>query len=198
MVLAYSQRTMPVTGLRASTSGCAIKIVPRLRSTFHQVQANPSFGWPSPDAPLLRPPGFDAAGGAVWVAARLLRLLPRRFAPPAVQWFKHSRRRAGLTGTPAAFNSSTSCSLLQPLCCKASNRSRNGSNKSAAVFRFFGGSRCSQLFKFFIQRRVIQLRGDLFVINAFAHNFLSFLSWPMIRRLDFRAVVWLPDFPPAT
>ena len=76
--------------------------------------------------------------------ARLLRLVPRRLAaplPPAVQRFKHSRNRAGLTGTPAAFNSSTSCLLLHPLRCNASNRSRNGSNTSPAVFRFLGGSR---------------------------------------------------------
>ena len=142
---------MPATGLRAFASGCAVKISTRLRSTVHPVQDNPSFGWPSPDALLLRPLWLAAAGGVMCAAARLPRLVPRRLAvplPPVVHWFRHSRRRAGLTGTPAAFNSSTSCLLLQPLRCKASNRSRNGFNKSTAVFRFFGGSRCASCSSF--------------------------------------------------
>jgi hypothetical protein len=61
--------------------------------------------------------------------------------PPAVQRLKHSRKRAGLTGTPAAFSSSASWPLLQPLRCSVSKCSRNGSSKSAAVLRFLGGAR---------------------------------------------------------
>ena len=67
--------------------------------TVHPVQDNPSFGWPSPDALLLRPLWLAAAGGVMCAAARLPRLFPRRFAAPllpAVQRFKHSRKRAGL------------------------------------------------------------------------------------------------------
>src|ERR1700676_587067 len=42
---------------------------------------------------------------------------------------------------PAAFNSSTSCPLLQPLRCKASKRSRSGSRASTTALRFLGASR---------------------------------------------------------
>ena len=134
---------MTATGLRASSSECAIIIPARLRSTLRQTCDNPSFGWPSPTAFLLRPLWLAAAGGMVGAAMDLSRLAPRFFAaplPPVVQRFKHSRTRAGLTGTPPAFNSSASCRLLQPLRCNAIIRSRNGSNRSTAVFRFFGGS----------------------------------------------------------
>ena len=95
----------------------ADKIPLRMCSAFHQFQDNPSFDWPSPDTLLFRPLWLAAAGGVAWVTGRLLRLVPRRFAaplPPAAQRFRHSRKRAGLTGTPAAFNSSTSCLPLQP------------------------------------------------------------------------------------
>jgi hypothetical protein len=54
------------------------------------------------------------------------------------------------------------------------------------------------LFQFFIQRRIIQFRGDLSVINAFAHNVLLFISWPMIRRRGVETVRQLPDFLPAS
>src|SRR5438093_10950065 len=63
--------------------------------------------------------------------------------PLPIQRLRQSRSRAGLTGTPAVFNSAASWPLLQPLRYSASNFSRNGSSRSSAVLRCFGGLRSS-------------------------------------------------------
>jgi len=89
--------------------------------------------------------------GALGVVACLPGRRTRRFAAPlplAVQRRTQSRKRAGLTGTPADFNSFTSWPLLQPLRCSASNRSRAGSNTSATLLRFFGGWRSANCASF--------------------------------------------------
>jgi len=53
--------------------------------------------------------------------------------------------------------------------CNASNRSRNGSNTSPAVFRFWA-VRVPPIASAFSPAPVIQFRGNLCVINACAHN----------------------------
>jgi hypothetical protein len=160
---------MTATGLRASSSGCAVTIQMQLRlimrqSKFRLAVAGCAF---APSTLVCRRWRRGVRGGAFApvVSATLRGSLAARC--PAVQAFAHTRGIYRHSGGFQFFRQLLAAPAFALQCDYSFAQWFQQVNGGLPIFRRLA---LRQLFQFFIQRWIIQFRGDLSVINAFAHT----------------------------
>jgi len=163
---------MTATGLRASDSECAVTIQTQLCSTLRQSKFRLSVAGCAltPSAWSCRCWRRGGRGGAFALAgsAPLGGSLAARC--PAVQAFAHTRRIHWHSGGFQFFRQLLAPPAFAVQCDYSLTQRFQQVNGGLPIFRRLA---LRQLFQFFIQRWIIQFRGDLSVINAFAHNVFS-------------------------
>ena len=170
---------MTATGLRAFTGGCTAGISTRLASNASSALRQSKFRLtvagraPAPSALACRHRRREACGSTfapVWFrAAWRFRCRPMSSGSSIRATRRTHRHSGGLQFRPPVAGCSSPC-VSTPATVRATVPACH--RRSSA----FWAARFRQLRQFFFQRRVIQFGGDLFVINACAHNLCLLLS----------------------